>query len=187
MFLKTTNLLFVVVLSIAVVPLLAVIALTTNSAFAANPTAPTKVKSAVLYLPDNLMVERMGNDVQPLVKYIKAVEKEIDRFWLTQPVPNAKGVLVAVGIKPGKKARAWCEAVEGTIPPGTLRNFEQSLSRVATIDVQKGPIAFALNVELNGKQPTKFPFVPKVWMDTAKNPKARGIVPDGPFKVLWAD
>lgn len=167
--------------------LFAAIFVATNSAFAANPTAPTKVKSAVLYLPDNLMVERMGNDVQPLVKYIKLVEKEIDRFWLTQPVPTAKGVLVAVGIKPGKKARAWCEAVEGTIPPATLRSFEQSLSKIATFDVQKGPIAFALNVELHGKQAAKFPFVPKVWMDTAKNPKGRGIVPDGPFKVLWPD
>lgn len=181
MFLKTTNLLFVAVL------LLATTFLNTSFAFAANPKAPTKVNSARLYLPDNLMVERMGNNVQPLVNYIKSLEKEIDRFWLTQPPPNAKGVLVAVGIKPGKKARAWCEAVEGTIPAATLRSFEQSLSKVATIDVQKGPIAFALNVELFDKHATKFPIVPKVWMDTGKNPKARGIVPDGPFKVLWAD
>ena len=65
-----------------------------------------------LYLPDEELRHRLGDDAQPLGDYIKALVQVAKDYLERSPQPDAKGMLIAVGIKPGKRSRAWCEAVE---------------------------------------------------------------------------
>jgi len=139
-----------------------------------------------LYLPDKLLRQRVG-DADPLVVYIKSLQKETGAFWEKAEKPNAKGLLLVVGVKPDKKAKVWCQAVEGEIPATTLSQFEKQLSALAPVAVKEGPIAFALEIKLAGQQPAKFPEMPKAWADAAKDAKTPLQIPDGLFKVVWPD
>jgi hypothetical protein len=140
-----------------------------------------------LYLPDAPLRQRIGKDVTPLADYVKSLEKEITSFWEETEQPKAKGLLVAVGIKPGKKSRLWCDAIEGEIPAEMLSKLEKKLAEVPTIAVKEAPIAFALEVRLWGQKPDKFPEIPKAWVDAAKKSKVPLMIPDELFKVVWPE
>jgi hypothetical protein len=142
----------------------------------------TKLKSIRLYLPDAEMKERVG-DVKPLVEYVKALQQEAEKFWASSDRPGAKGVLVAVGVKPGGTSRVWCDAVGGDIPVATLEKFRAALEKVKPPTVKNGPIAFALELGLRGEMPEEFPVIPQSW----KASKEPLLVPDGLFKVIWPD
>ena len=107
-------------------------------------------------------------------------------FWNKTEKPKAKGV-VAVGVKPGKKARVWCEAVDGDIPPETLTELDKKLGDVPPVAVKQGPIAFAVEIKLSGQKPEKFPEMPEAWSEAAKKSKEPLMIPDGLFKVVWPD
>lgn len=132
------------------------------------------------------MSERVGGDVQPLADYMKKLESETAQFWQKQKPPEAKGVLIAVGIKPGKKSHVWCEAVDGQIDPSTIQALETQLTAIETIDVSNGPIALALEYHLSNDLP-KFPMAPNSWQEAAKTQKEPMMIPDGLFKVIWPD
>src|SRR5262245_40593545 len=76
----------------------------------------TFLNSVLLYLPDDALRQRLGDDVSPLALYIKSLQKETATFLEKVGRPKAKGLLVAVGVKPGRMARVWCDAVDGEIP-----------------------------------------------------------------------
>jgi hypothetical protein len=141
-----------------------------------------------LYVPIPKLKERFGNDVEPLAKYIKALEKRTVEVLSKQKRPEAKGLLIAVGIKSKKKTRIWCEAVEGKCPPKLLRLLETELARVEAVDLIKSPAGFALEVNLYGQKPSKYPAFPQIWIDAAKKSKTKLLVPpDDLFKVIWPD
>jgi hypothetical protein len=146
-----------------------------------------ELNSVRLYLPDDLLKERLGSDVKPVAEYIKALEKEAAAFWAKTEQPKAKGLLIAVGVKPGKSARVWCDSIDGDIPAETLTKLEKKLGEVAAVDVKEGPIAFALEVKLWEQKPDKFPEMPKAWAEAAKKQKEPLMIPDGLFKHIWAD
>ena len=52
-------------------------------------------------------------------------EKQLEK----EKLPKAVGLLIAVGIKKGKKSRVWCESIEGEIPAETLRRLETALAK----------------------------------------------------------
>jgi len=140
-----------------------------------------------LYVPNPDLPKRLGEDVEPLVNYIKSLDDPLQR-WLEKEQPQAKGLLIAVGIKAGKKSRVWCQAVEGDIPAAALQRLEEELGKVATIDLKKEPVAFGLEVILGGQKVEKFPEFPTVWLDALKQSKVKVIVPpDELFKLIWAD
>jgi hypothetical protein len=130
--------------------------------------------------------QRLGN-VEPLVAYIKAVQNETALFWAKEEKPNAKGLFIAIGVKPGKKSKFWCEAVDGEILAATLSKLEKRLAAVEPVAAKSGPIAFALEIKFRGQQPAKFPEMPKAWADAAKNIKTPLLIPDELFKVVWPD
>jgi tetratricopeptide (TPR) repeat protein len=141
----------------------------------------------MLYVPTPELPKRLGEDVEPLGDYINALDVPI-RKWIAAEKPQAQGLLVAVGIKKGKKSRAWCQAVEGEIPADALQRLEQELAKVPTIELSNEPVAFALQIVFPEKQVEKFPDFPQVWIDAMKNSQEKVIVPpDGLFKIIWPD
>ena len=146
-----------------------------------------ELNSVRLYSPDAALRQRIGDDATPLGHYIEALQQEVAVFWEHAPQPKAKGLLVAVGVKPGKRVRAWCDPVDGEIPAETLSRLERRLGQVPALAVRQGPIAFALELKLWGQNPGRFPELPKAWVEAAKHSKAPLTIPDALFKVLWPE
>jgi hypothetical protein len=141
-----------------------------------------------LYVPNAEMPKRVGDDVKPLVNYIKALEKAAADGLAGEKLPRAKGLLIAVGIKPGKKSRVWCESVEGEIPDPILRKLEKELAKVEAIPVKNGAMAFGMEVRLNGQRVRRFPEFPAAWREAARRSGTKLLVPpDELFKVIWPD
>lgn len=131
---------------------------------------------------------RIGKDVQPLAAYIKSLEKTLVDHFAKADKPSAKGLLVAVGIKAGKKSRIWCQATEGTIPDESLRSLEGELAKIEAINLKRSPFAFAMEITLYGQKGAKFPEFPDVWVEAVKKTANKVIVPpDKLFKAIWPD
>jgi hypothetical protein len=156
-----------------------------------DPVAESKVvqlNQLRLYVPNAELVKRIGADVNPLVNYIKAIEKATAKSLEGEELPKAKGLLIAVGIKPGKKVRVWCQNVEGEIPAQVLQKLEKELAKVETITVTNGAMAFGMEVKVRGSEVGMFPEFPAVWMEAArKSEKTRLVPPDDLFKLIWPD
>src|SRR3954465_3569495 len=142
---------------------------TVGSPFARAVEPPAlELNSLRLYVPKDELENRLGKDATPIGEYIKSLTAAAGRFLEKQAVGDAKGIYVAVGPKEGRKSRAWCEAVDGTIAPDLLRKLQAELAKVPTLDLKNGPVAFALELKLRGRQPAKFPEVPAAWLDAIK-------------------
>jgi hypothetical protein len=153
----------------------------------AQETKVVDLNRVRLYLPDAALRQRLGDDASPLADYSKSLHKETAAYWDRAEKPKAKGLFVVVGMKPGKKARVWCEAVDGEIPPEALTKLEKKLGDLPAVAVKQGPIAFAVEMKLWGRTPEKFPEMPKTWVEAAKMSKEPLMIPDGLFKVVWPD
>jgi hypothetical protein len=56
------------------------------------------------------------------------------------------------------------------------------------VDLKKGPAGFALEANLFGQKPGKFPEFPQVWIDAAKKSETKLLLPpDELFKSIWPD
>jgi tetratricopeptide (TPR) repeat protein len=145
-----------------------------------------KVKQVRLYVAPEEVPNRVGKDVEPLGRYIKALEKATAAYVKKAPKPEAKGILIAVAIKAGKKSRVWCEDVDGEAPTEFLRGLEKELAKVEAIALVKAPMAFALEVEIWGREPDAFPEFPEVWKEAAKKTKSKLLMPpDEVLQLLW--
>jgi hypothetical protein len=140
-----------------------------------------------LYVPIAELRKRVGADTQPLADYVKALQKAAARCLEKEDLPRSRGLLIAVGLKPGKKVRLWCESVEGEMPARVLRKLERELARVEAIEV-KGVMAFGLEMKVRGHKAKKYPTFPEAWLQAALRSKAKVLSPpDELFKVLWPD
>lgn len=146
-----------------------------------------ELNSVRLYLPDNELRRRLGDDVTPLANYIQALVQATKEHFAKSPEPQAKGLLIAVGVKLGKRSRAWCEPVEGKMPATDLSELETALEKVPSINVKEGPIAFAIEIRLGAAEVKQFPVFPTAWSDASKSPSKPLMIPDDLFKVIWPD
>jgi hypothetical protein len=118
---------------------------------------------------------------------VKSLNDPIQQ-WVVKEKPPANGLLIAIGIKAGKKSRVWCEAVEGDVPVAALTRLEKELGKVATVDLKKEPMAFGLEIVIGDRKVEEFPLFPAAWLDAAKKSKVEVIVPpDELFKVIWRE
>jgi hypothetical protein len=155
---------------------------------AADEATGVELHQLRLYVPTSEMPKRVGDDVKPLVNYIRALQKSAEECLASVKPAAAKGLLIAVGIKPGKKARVWCEGVEGEMPAAVLRKLEQELGKVEAVPVKNGPVAFGMEVKLREQAVQRFPEFPAAWVEAARRSKTRVLVPpDELFKVIWPD
>ncbi len=126
-------------------------------------------------------------DVGSVEDYIKALNKAALSALKDSKSYDAHGVLIAVGVKPGKKVRAWCEAVEGSLPEGLLRDLEAALADVPTVEVKDAPIAFAIQGVLWNRKVKEFPGCPTAWSKAINESGKILDIPDGLFALIWPD
>ncbi len=149
---------------------------------------PADLNQLRLYVPIPQLEDRFGKDIEPLAKYIKALEKRAGEILAKGKQPRAKGLLIAVGIKSKKNTRIWCQAVEGDAPAALLQGLEKELAKVEAVDLKKGPAAFAMEVNLFGQRPDRYPEFPQNWLEAAKKSGTKLLLPpDELFKVIWPD
>lgn len=113
-----------------------------------------------LFQPSPILVARIGDSATPLAEYIKALDTRNITFWKSAMSARPKVLLIAVGVKPGKVAKVWCEPVEGMVAKDTLARLEAALASVPLLEVKGGPLAFALEVTLAEPGPRAFPELP---------------------------
>jgi hypothetical protein len=149
---------------------------------------PAALNQLRLYVPIPQLEDRFGKDIEPLAKYIKALEKRAGEILAKEKQPKARGLLIAVGIKSKKNTRIWCQAVEGDAPAELLQLLEKELVQVEAVDLKKGPAAFAMEVNLFGRKPDEYPEFPQSWVEAAKKSETKLLLPpDDLFKVIWPD
>src|SRR5262245_64762654 len=85
----------------------------------------TELHSVRLYLPDEEMRRRLG-DARALGNYIKALVEVAKDYLERSPQPDAKGMLIAVGIKPEKRSRVGWDLGEGEIAPAVLSDVQET-------------------------------------------------------------
>lgn len=161
--------------------------LPTSPAVGADEPKTTELNQIRLYVPIPQLEDRFGKNIKPLANYVKSLEKKASEILAKEKKLEAKGILIAVGIKSKKKNRVWCQAVEGEMSVDLVKLLEKELSKLEGVDLVKGPAGFAMEINLFGKKPTKFPEFPDVWIDAAKKDKTIVVPPDDLFKRIWPD
>jgi len=149
---------------------------------------PAKMEQLRLYVPISELENRVGTDVEPLAAYVKSLERTAVGFLQKESKPEAKGLLIAVGITGGKKAKVWCQAVDGDCPRKLLTQLEDMLGEVEPITLKRPPMAFAMETSLWGKTPQKYPEFPETWIEASKKSITKLMIPpDELFKTLWPE
>jgi hypothetical protein len=154
--------------------------------------AAFELKQLRLYVPVEQLKDRVGSDPQLLANYVKELEKQaaqiVANYVAGQPALEAKGLLIAVGIKSPEKTRVWCEAVEGELPADLLKQLQTELAAIKACPLKQPPMAFGLEVGLLGTSPREFPKIPLAWQAEADRVGIRVVMPpDELFKTLWPD
>jgi tetratricopeptide (TPR) repeat protein len=147
-----------------------------------------KLYGTILYVPTADIEARFGANPEPLASYIIALRKRTNAIMAQAEPTSAKGLLVAVGIKEGRRTKVWCQVIEGELPTPLLRTLERELSDVESVALKQGPAAVGLKFALNGKTPAAFPAAPDRWTDAAQSTRSKKIIPpDDLFKIIWPD
>ena len=147
-----------------------------------------EMKRLQLYVPIPDVENRVGSEIEPLTKYVKALEKATAQFLEREKKPDAKGLLIAVGIVSEKQTKIWCQAVNGECPSELLRKLERTLGELDAIALKNPPMAFGMEMSLWGRKPDEYPRFPDVWVEAAKKNETKRIIPpDDLFKILWPE
>lgn len=146
-----------------------------------------------LLLPEEELQARLVGGAAELSAYINTIKELAVRYWASQTTgtaqARARGLSVAVGVKPNGQSRAWSEAVGGVIPAEALQEFDRLVAQLPAPRVILGPIAFALHLGLFGAdEHITFPEMPTAWVQFCEI-HGRGpiLIPDGLFLEMWPD
>lgn len=142
-----------------------------------------------LYQPESVLQERIPSGPAELAAYCKTLAW-VGREYLGRLGQDfgSTGVLIVVGVKPGKRIRLWCEQIDGDIPPEIWQVVE--LLDGAGQDVLptvSGPVACALECLLGGGPSTGFPIDPIIWQEAARSAGGTLLIPDALFEVVFPD
>lgn len=146
-----------------------------------------EINAIRLYLPEAELRARLGDDVAPLANYARALHAAAGRHWRTAPPSSARGILVAVGIKPGRRSRIWCEAMGGAPPLASLETMQRDLSAVEAPDVKVGPVAFAIELKVGEGPAPAFVEIPSAWTEESRKAGRPLMIPGELFDVIWPD
>jgi len=146
------------------------------------------INSVRLYLPDDILASRLGPDVKPLADYIQAIQALTIQHWSDRDIGGAKGLFVAVGVKPNGTSGSWSNAVEGSIDAETLWEFDALVAGVPPLQVMNGPIAFGLEFTIGDHPvPVSFPELPTAWSQYTMDAGKAFQIPDELFLDIWPD
>ena len=138
-----------------------------------------------LYLPDAVLDQRI--EPAKLAAYIHALERQLIGTCILQDLSPAKGLLIAIGARPGKTSRVWCEVLEGDLPAELVADIAADMQGLPVPVIEGGPIAFAFHIQIQEDDPPVFPDVPAAWLRAANALGVGGINPDAIFATLWPD
>ena len=148
--------------------------------------ASAKMSNIVLYQPDGVMKERIG-DVQHLASFIQKIQVVCSSSFTTE---ESEGVDVVVVLKPGGQSRVWFVSSLQKMPDRS--KLKAAIEAVDAPGVS-GPVVFALAYELNGfthrsQEAGKFqPPIPVEWSEKVKSVKGPLVVPDGFLPYIWPE
>jgi hypothetical protein len=149
-----------------------------------------QARAVRLYQPDRELDERIPDGMAEVAAYIKALELASEQYFSRLGRDfGSMGILVAVGIKPHRRTRLWCEQVGGGIPPDLWQAFAETLDSAGE-DVRPfvaGPVALALQWSLGAGPATGFPKLPSAWMQAASSAPRPPSVPDELFDIVFPD
>lgn len=156
--------------------------------FPVDPLAPASFvpDSIGLAQPQSELTARFGNmtalkdSVQVFVTAAQSALAGADRG-------DARGLLVAVGLKPGRKVRIWTEALEGTLPEATSKKLDGTLARVLAPEVTGGPVAFVIKGTLWGREVKAYPDLPSAWSSAKDESGTPAKNLDEIFAIIWPD
>jgi hypothetical protein len=148
-----------------------------------NPFFPRHIG---LYQSQEELRARLG-DMSSLNDYVQLFESAVSSALADGEQIYARGFLIAVGVKPGKKVMHWCEAIEGSLPEGTLNKLETLLGNIPPIEVKDGPVAFILKGALWGREVKAFPEYPSAWSKALEASGRPFTSLDDLFKIIWPD
>jgi hypothetical protein len=141
-----------------------------------------KLQRLRLYQTEDIVAARV--DVDSLANSAKAIQQAFERLTAGAWLPEVKGVVVAVAIRPGRRQRIWCELVGKNAPRDAVK-LDTELAKTTTPDV-KGLVAYALEFAREGQKPT-LPIVPKSWQAVAKQAGREILIPDDAVAALWPE
>jgi hypothetical protein len=154
---------------------------------AAEQVEIVELNQVRLYVPIPQLRDRFG-ETEALANYVKSLQRATATVLSKEEQLDAKGLLLAVGIKSKRNTRVWCQAVEGEVPTEVLQRLEMELAKVVGVDLKKGPAGFALEMNLSGQKPENYPQFPDLWLEAARNsPNVKLVPPDELFKKIWPD
>jgi hypothetical protein len=115
--------------------------------FAADAVKGFETENLVLYQPDSVLHERVSS-IEDLAGYVRRLQEVCENFFVTAKTPETLHIVVA--LKPGKQSRIWF--VSSTLSPGDVKreSLRLNLEAVTPIDVQHGPVAFAISARIAG-------------------------------------
>ena len=144
-----------------------------------------KLEGLRLYQPERVLAPRI--DVASLAKSAKDVQRSFERLTAGAWVPEVKGVLVAVAIRPGGRHRVWCELV-GKEAPAEAAKLEVELNKTVMPDATgaTGLVAYALEFVREGEAPS-LPMIPMSWQAVAKQAGKTIKIPDDAVDALWPE
>lgn len=159
--------------------------------FAGAPVKGFETETLVLYQPDAVLNERVPS-MEDLAGYVKRLQTVCAAFFSDAATPDTFHIVVV--IKPGKQSRVWF--VSSTPSPGDMKreSLRLKLEAVAPIEVQHGPVAFAISAKIAGGSgnPAKEdgayqPPIPREWQEAAKGHKEPLAIPDSFLELVWPD
>jgi len=142
--------------------------------------------SIQLYQSSDELRARAGEDAT-LKDYIRLFEVTAAGILADADREGARGILIAVMIKPGQQARTWCEAVEGELADDTLESLAGAFGKISPLQVKDGPVAFMLKGTLWDGKVSAFPEFPKAWSDALAASGRPFTSLDDLAKLIWPD
>jgi hypothetical protein len=149
-----------------------------------------ETSNVVLYQVNDILEKRVPS-AQQLADYIKKLQGILSDYFAEDTSPEAFDTVVA--LRPGKIVGVWFVSSKRS---GRAKEFDalrRKLEAVEPIDVQGGPVAFAISGKLAGGDSTNtqgkkdfVPPLPKEWQDAAALLKPSSPIQfDDYLNVVW--
>jgi hypothetical protein len=143
-----------------------------------------------LYQPESTLRERLPGGAVDLAAYCKTLTwVGTEYFGRLGRDFGSMGVLIAVGIKPGKRNRLWCEQIDGDITPDVWEVFVELLEGAGqgVLPDASGPVVCALECLLGAGPASGFPLAPRIWQEAGRSATRPLVIPDDLFEIVFPD
>ena len=153
-------------------------------ALAAQEPARTFIPVSVSFLQSQEEMIPRIDDVS-LKACIESYQRAASEALAGADTGDAHGLLIAVGVKPGKRHFVWCEAVEGKLPQATQDKLDAAFAGVPRVEVKVGPIAFIIRGTLKNRTVKAFPQFPAVWDRAMQRSDKPFLTVEELFRIVW--